>query len=125
VFGLVCLAAGLVFPPAAVVGAVALELSEAALVAGVAVDVAVAIDHPTQDSWVTVGGDALALATGYVVGKVIIGSALRGVQGLLRREVGAEASAVLPKTQQATENTIADAQQAAAAEKLAAEKTAI
>lgn len=37
VFGLVCLAAGLVFPPAAVVGAVALELSEAALVAGVAV----------------------------------------------------------------------------------------
>ncbi|RZK33438.1 MAG: hypothetical protein EOO61_15310, partial [Hymenobacter sp.] len=42
------------------------------LVAGVAV----AIDHPTQDNWVTVGGDALAIATGYAVGKVIIGPAL-------------------------------------------------
>lgn len=69
-FGLVCVVAGLVFPPAAVVGAVALELSEAALVAGVSVAVAIHHPtHPTQDNWVTVGGDALALATGYVVGK--------------------------------------------------------
>jgi hypothetical protein len=99
VFGLVCLAAGLVFPPAAVVGAVALELSEAALVVGVAVDVAVAIDHPTQDNWVTVGGDALAIATGYVVGKVIIGPALGAVaRKLAQREArlaAAEAEAAL------------------------------
>ncbi len=38
--------------------------------AAVAEDTLVAIEHPTQDNWVTVGGDALAIATGYVVGKV-------------------------------------------------------
>jgi hypothetical protein len=78
-----------------VVGAVALELSEAILVVGVAVDVAVAIDHPTQDNWVTVGGGALALATGYVVGKVIIGPALGAVARKLaqREALAAEAAA--------------------------------
>jgi hypothetical protein len=108
VFGLVCLAAGLVFPPAAVVGAVALELSEAALVAGVAVDVA--IDHPTQDNWVTVGGDALAIATGYVVGKVIIGPALGALARKLAQREALAAEAAAAK---------------AAADKLASEQAAV
>jgi hypothetical protein len=139
VFGLVCLAAGLVFPPAAVVGAVALELSEAALVVGVAVDVAVAIDHPTQDNWVTVGGDALAIATGYAVGKVIIGPALGAVARKLaqREALAAEAAAAkaeadkLAAEQAAAAKAAADklaveqAAAKAAADKLAAEKTAI
>ena len=43
--------------------------------------------HPTQDNWVTVGGDALAIARGYVVGKVIIGPALGAVaRKLAQRE---------------------------------------
>lgn len=123
VFGLVCLAVGLVFPPAAAVGAVALELSEAALVVGVAVDVAVAIDHPTQDNWVTVGGDALAIATGYVVGKVLVGPALGALARKLaqREALAAEAAAA-----QAAADKLAAEQTAAkaAADKLAAEQAA-
>ena len=110
VFGLVCLAVGFVFPPGAVVGAVALELSEAALVAGVAVDVAVALDHPTQDNWVTVGGDALAIATGYAVGKVIIGPALGALGRKLAQREALAAEAAAAK---------------AAADKLAAEQATV
>jgi hypothetical protein len=105
VFGLVCLAAGLVFPPAAVVGAVA-------------------IDHPTQDNWVTVGGDALAIATGYVVGKVIIGPALGALARKLaqREALAAEAAAA-----KAAADKLAAEQAAAkaAADKLASEQAAV
>jgi hypothetical protein len=111
------------FPPAAVVRAMAPELSEGALVAGVTVDVAVAIDHPTQDNWVTVGGDALAIATAYVVGKVLAGTIVRGVRGLVGREIGTEASTGLPKTRQAVEQVIHRAG-TAADDKLAAEAAA-
>ena len=71
--GLACAIGGLFFPPLELVAVVALEASEAYLVAGIAIDVAVAIDHPTQDNWVTVGGDVVAVALGYVVGKVVVG----------------------------------------------------
>ena len=106
---------------------VALEASEAYLVAGVAIDLAVAIDHPTQDNWVTVGGDVLAIATGYVVGKVIIGPALKalqkGARQLLEREA-AETVVLLPKTGQAAEEAIAAEQVLARAKaaKIAAHK---
>ena len=95
--GLACAIGGLFFPPLELVAVVALEASEAYLVAGIAIDVAVAIDHPTQDNWVTVGGDVVAVALGYVVGKVVVG---RMMSALTRRfgpaageEVAAETAA--------------------------------
>ena len=95
--GLACAIGGLFFPPLELVAVVALEASEAYLVAGIAIDVAVAIDHPTQDNWVTVGGDVVAVALGYVVGKVVVG---RMMSALARRfgpaageEVAAETAA--------------------------------
>ncbi len=82
--GLACAIGGLFFPPLELVAVVALEASEAYLVAGVGIDLAVAIDHPTQDNWVTVGSDVLAVALGYVVGKVIVGR----LMGALSRRIG-------------------------------------
>ena len=45
--GLACAIGGLFFPPLELVAAVALEVSEAYLVAGVGIDLAVAVDHLT------------------------------------------------------------------------------
>ena len=111
--GIACAIGGLFFPPLELVAVVALEASEAYLVAGVAIDVAVAIDHPTQDNWVTVGGDALAIATGYVVGKVIIGPAMGALANKLAQRTSQKLAA----------EAVTDAEAAVTAEaKLAAEK---
>ena len=72
---------------------VALEASEAYLVAGIAIDVAVAIDHPTQDNWVTVGGDAVAVALGYVVGKVVVGRLMTAFSNKLAQRAAQKAAA--------------------------------
>jgi len=97
---------------------VALELSEAALVAGVAV----AIDHPTQDNWVTVGGDALAIATGYAVGKVIIGPALRAVARKLAQREAQLAAAEIEAAAAAEAEQASAAAAKAKADKIAANK---
>jgi hypothetical protein len=98
------------------VAAIALEASEAYLVAGVAIDVGVALDHPTQDNWVTVGGDALAVAGGYVVGKVVVGPLLGALGSKLAQQ----------EIQQATTEAeeVLVAQRAAAAQQAASAKTA-
>ena len=109
--GIACAIGGLFFPPLELVAVVALEASEMYLVAGVGIDLAVAIDHPTQDNWVTVGGDVVAVALGYVVGKVVVG---RIVSSLAKAE--ARQVANLPKTAQAVEEAVTAVQATAAAE---------
>ena len=76
----------------------------------VAADVAVAITHPTQDNWVTVGGDVVAVALGYAVGKVVVGPAL----GALARRFGPAAGAAVAAEAAAAEEAVV-AEQAAAA----------
>ena len=71
----------------------ALEASEAYLVTGIAIDVAVAIDHPTRDNWVTVGGDVVAVALGYVVGKVVVGRVMTALARRFGPAVGEDVAA--------------------------------
>ena len=75
------------------------------------IDVAVAIDHPTQDNWVTVGGDVVAVALGYAVGKVVVGPLL----GALARRFGpAAGEAVAAETAAETAAAKAEADRIAA-----------
>ena len=121
--GLACAIGGLFFPPLELVAVVALEASEAYLVAGVGIDLAVAIDHPTQDNWVTVGGDAVAVVLGYVVGKVVVGRLMTAFSNKLAQRAAQKAAAEV-EAAAAAEAEAAGAAAAAAAKKLATEQAA-